>query len=157
MFGPSAYLLKPLTENAKTWIEENLSRFDRNVTWFGGGVAIEHGYINDVMMGIKGDGLTDEFELTGQNRHKIRVPNMEITMKKQHGGYEYIVEAHYGDILELFSGDSQIVCGPLDYPQRICAVGWEIKLRTTNKRAAHDFLGRLNNRPSYRIRRKPLA
>ena len=60
MFGPSVYILKPLTENAEEWIDE---RIDPNAMWYGGGVAIEHGFIDDVMFGIEVDGLTEEFEL----------------------------------------------------------------------------------------------
>ena len=62
MFGPSVYILKPLTESAEEWIDE---RIDPNATWYGGGVAIEHGFIDDVMMGIEIDGLTEQFELVG--------------------------------------------------------------------------------------------
>ena len=60
MYPASVYVLKPLTQEAEDWIEE---RIDPNATWFGGGIAIEHGYVDDVLMGIEVDGLTDHFEL----------------------------------------------------------------------------------------------
>ena len=48
-------LLYPLSQSAKTWIEENLpsDAFQR----FGNAIAIEHRYIWPILEGIQNDGL----------------------------------------------------------------------------------------------------
>lgn len=48
------FLLRPLSQAAQTWIDENLSP-DR--TTFGDAVAVEHRYIADIIDGIRADGL----------------------------------------------------------------------------------------------------
>jgi len=61
-FGPdfrcenhgSIFLLTPLTQSGRSWIEENLPS---DVQWFGSGVVIEHRYIWRILEGIQNDGL----------------------------------------------------------------------------------------------------
>lgn len=48
-------LLRPLTDAARYWIEENLPA-DRMT--FGGSVVIEHRYVDPIANGIVNDGLT---------------------------------------------------------------------------------------------------
>ena len=52
--GGSVYLVIPLTDAAREWIEENVGG---ETTWFGDGLAVEHGYIDDLVDGMAGDGL----------------------------------------------------------------------------------------------------
>jgi predicted thioesterase len=49
------YLLRPLTQAAREWVEANLPD-DRQT--FGTAVAVEHRYIADIAQGILNDGLT---------------------------------------------------------------------------------------------------
>jgi hypothetical protein len=51
----SIFLLYPLTESAKFWIEQNLPS---DVQIFGNAVAIEHRYIWPILEGLQDDGLT---------------------------------------------------------------------------------------------------
>jgi hypothetical protein len=53
--GPSVYLLRPMNDGARSWAEEHLPE-DRT-TW-GGAIAVEHRYIDDIVAGIRGDGMT---------------------------------------------------------------------------------------------------
>lgn len=55
--GGTVYVLAPLTEAAHEWVAENLPE---DATWFGGGVAVEHRYIGDIVEGLAADGLTVE-------------------------------------------------------------------------------------------------
>lgn len=50
------YSLRPISEDAQAWVEENLQGDD--VTWFGGAVVVEHRFINPIIEGILRDGLT---------------------------------------------------------------------------------------------------
>jgi hypothetical protein len=50
----SIFLLYPLSESARSWIEENLPS---DAQWFGNAVAIEHRYIWPILEGIQNDGL----------------------------------------------------------------------------------------------------
>lgn len=50
----SIFLLTPLTQAAKDWVEEHLPE-DRQS--FGGAVVIEHRYISDIVAGIQAYGL----------------------------------------------------------------------------------------------------
>jgi hypothetical protein len=50
----SIFLLYPLSESAKTWIEENLAS---DAQWFGRAVAIECRFIWPILEGIQNDGL----------------------------------------------------------------------------------------------------
>jgi hypothetical protein len=51
----SIFLLYPVSESAKSWIEENLPS---DAHWFGSALAIEHRYIWPILQGIQNDGLT---------------------------------------------------------------------------------------------------
>jgi hypothetical protein len=51
----SVCILTPLTDEARTWCEEHLPA-DRQ-TWCGGTV-IEPRYVDDIINGLRGDGLT---------------------------------------------------------------------------------------------------
>ena len=48
-------LFRPLTDAARTWIDENVNSEDYQ--WFGGGLCVEHRYANDIVEGMKADGL----------------------------------------------------------------------------------------------------
>lgn len=50
----SLFLLFPLNESARSWIEENLPS---DAQWFGNAVVIEHHYIWPILEGIQNDGL----------------------------------------------------------------------------------------------------
>ena len=56
----SVYLLIPLDDSANNWIDDNLGE---DLTWFGGGIAVEHRYIEDIYEGIVNDGLRDSFRV----------------------------------------------------------------------------------------------
>ncbi len=51
----SIFLLCPLTDEARKWIEESLPG---DIQWFGDNVAVEHRYIRDIVEDIEIDGLT---------------------------------------------------------------------------------------------------
>jgi hypothetical protein len=50
----SIFLLRPLSESAKIWVEENLPA---DAQWFGDAVVVEHRYIWAILEGIENDGL----------------------------------------------------------------------------------------------------
>ena len=50
----SVFLLRPLSQPAQSWIEENLPS---DAQWFGNGVVVEHRYIWAILEGIQNDGL----------------------------------------------------------------------------------------------------
>jgi hypothetical protein len=50
----SIFLLHPLSQSARSWIEENLPS---DAQWFGNAVAVEHRYIWAILEGIQNDGL----------------------------------------------------------------------------------------------------
>jgi hypothetical protein len=50
----SIFLLRPLSESAKIWVEENLPA---EAQWFGDAVVVEHRYIWAILAGIQNDGL----------------------------------------------------------------------------------------------------
>ena len=56
----TVYILKPLTMGAWEWVD---ARINPDAMRFGGGIAIEWRYVDDIMLGIEIDGLTDQFEL----------------------------------------------------------------------------------------------
>jgi hypothetical protein len=51
----SVFLLYPLCQSAKFWIEENLPS---DAQWFGNAVAIEHRFICPILEGIQNDEFT---------------------------------------------------------------------------------------------------
>ena len=50
----SAYLLRPLTRQARVWITEHLPE---DATWWCGAVVVEHRYIGPIVGGAIGDDL----------------------------------------------------------------------------------------------------
>jgi hypothetical protein len=50
----SLFLLFPLTESARSWVDEHLPS---DAQWFGNGVVVEHRYIWPILEGIQNDGL----------------------------------------------------------------------------------------------------
>ncbi len=50
----SIFLLRPLSQPAQSWIEENLPS---DALWFGNGVVVEHRYIWAILEGIQNEGL----------------------------------------------------------------------------------------------------
>lgn len=52
--GATVYLVTPVTPTAKTWLQENLQG---EVTWFGASVAVEHRYVELLILGMMHDGL----------------------------------------------------------------------------------------------------
>lgn len=51
------WLLKPVTQAARDWIGAHIPD---EALWFGGAIAVEHRYIDAILCGIGGDGLTIE-------------------------------------------------------------------------------------------------
>ena len=56
----SVYVLKPLTDAAQSWIDEHISP---DATHWGGGVAIEARYMQDILIAISTKNLRKEFEV----------------------------------------------------------------------------------------------
>lgn len=52
--GGSVYLLTPITQEANDWVDTHLGG---DVQRLGNGIAVEHRYIGDVVIGIRNDGL----------------------------------------------------------------------------------------------------
>ena len=50
----SLFLLFPVTESARSWIEEHLPS---DAQWFGTAVVVEHRYIWAILQGLQDDGL----------------------------------------------------------------------------------------------------
>jgi len=53
--GGSVFLLIPNTESAEAWVEEHIPA---DAMTLGKGIAVEHGYIANILRGITEDGLT---------------------------------------------------------------------------------------------------
>lgn len=51
----SIIILRPLTEDARYWVDDNLSP---DTQWFGGGAAIERRYFEPIHAGVLDAGLT---------------------------------------------------------------------------------------------------
>jgi hypothetical protein len=57
----SVYLLRPKTKKAEKWLRRNIAG---ETTWFGGGLAIEARYLEDVLDGIRNiPNFIKQFEL----------------------------------------------------------------------------------------------
>jgi hypothetical protein len=52
--GDTVFLLRPTSPAGREWLDENITD---KAMWFGGGVAIEHRFVADVLMAIAGDEL----------------------------------------------------------------------------------------------------
>lgn len=55
--GGSMFLLRPLTDAAKAWLEENIAG---ETSWLGDSLGVESRYIANLVDGIQNDGLTVE-------------------------------------------------------------------------------------------------
>jgi len=53
--GGSVFLLIPNTESAEAWVAEHIPA---DAMTLGKGIAVEHGYIANILHGITEDGLT---------------------------------------------------------------------------------------------------
>jgi hypothetical protein len=53
----SLFLLRPLTELARVWMEEHLPMENPETQFFAGTIAVEPRYIGPIVEGIVGDGL----------------------------------------------------------------------------------------------------
>jgi hypothetical protein len=53
--GGTLYLLHPMSESAKQWVDEHLPK---DALTLGEAVAVEHRYISNIVDGILEDGLT---------------------------------------------------------------------------------------------------
>jgi len=51
----SVYMLTPLTDEAREWIDDNIS--PESWQWLGGGLGVEHSYIADIVDGMEEEGL----------------------------------------------------------------------------------------------------
>ena len=54
----SVALVRPMTVIAKEWIDGNVTL--ESWQWFGGAVAVDPRYLDDLLMGMMGDGLRIE-------------------------------------------------------------------------------------------------
>jgi hypothetical protein len=50
----SIYLVRPVSEAAETWIDDNVQD---DAQWFGHSLAVEHRYILDLIDGMQASGL----------------------------------------------------------------------------------------------------
>lgn len=48
----SFFLVRPVSGLGRDWLDEKTDG-----TWFGGALAVEHRYIEDLVAGMRGDGL----------------------------------------------------------------------------------------------------
>jgi hypothetical protein len=51
---PTVYLLRLESDAAREWVEENVGG---EVTWWGGSLVVEHGFLNDLLSGACDEGL----------------------------------------------------------------------------------------------------
>jgi hypothetical protein len=52
--GGTLYILTPVTDAGREWIDSNV---DPDAQRWGDGIAVEHRYIGDIVAGAQGDGL----------------------------------------------------------------------------------------------------
>lgn len=55
----SLVLFFPITEAARTWIDENVQE---DAQWFGTALVVEHRYAGDLAQGMVNDGINVEME-----------------------------------------------------------------------------------------------
>ena len=60
---PSVYLIKPLTEQCKVWLGENVSE---DAMYLGNSLAVEHRYVDNLVMGLRESGFMPgkDFEIS---------------------------------------------------------------------------------------------
>ena len=51
----SIFIVQPLTSRVNDWLHEHTEG-----TWFGGGLAVEHRYVADLVQGMLDEGFTTE-------------------------------------------------------------------------------------------------
>lgn len=58
----SIVVLHPCNDAARSWIDANLyeNSDDEPLTWWGGGVVVEHRFVEEILNGISDAGLTVE-------------------------------------------------------------------------------------------------
>jgi len=59
----TVYLLRAESDTAQAWIDEHIPE---DATRFGGGVAVEHRYIGDIVEGMIEDGLKPKVDFSVQ-------------------------------------------------------------------------------------------
>ena len=59
----TVYLLRAESDTAQAWIDDHIPE---DATRFGGGVAVEHRYISDIVKGMIEDGLKPEVDFSVQ-------------------------------------------------------------------------------------------
>ena len=64
--GGTVYLLEPCTEKAAAWIDENTESEDWQ--WFGHSLAVEHGYLDDIVFAMREDDL--DVQIAGQRERE---------------------------------------------------------------------------------------
>jgi hypothetical protein len=55
--GGSVSIVTPLTDAARAWLDEHT---DPDAQWFAGGIAVEHRYVRDLVVGLAQAGFTVE-------------------------------------------------------------------------------------------------
>ena len=55
--GGTVYLVHPLTQAAKDWIQEHVGQPGEDVSYLGDALAVEHRYVGDLVAGMQADGL----------------------------------------------------------------------------------------------------
>lgn len=63
-------LLRPLTSRGRDWLDEKLGD---DKQWFGDAVVIEHRYVDDIVTGIRADGLTFDTDVSLNAEQKLYV------------------------------------------------------------------------------------
>jgi hypothetical protein len=54
----SIFILQPMNDAARSWIDVNLYEGDDGPQWWGGGVVVEHRFIGDIVEGAIAEGLS---------------------------------------------------------------------------------------------------
>ncbi len=54
--GGTVYTVRPVSREAREWTDEHVQL--ESWQWLGGAFAVEHRYLDDLIDGIRGDGLT---------------------------------------------------------------------------------------------------
>ena len=59
---PSVYVLRPISQEARDWIEEHVHYEDWNM--IGEGIAIEHRYVDPIVRALLDEGFTNGDDFT---------------------------------------------------------------------------------------------
>lgn len=107
----SFFLLTPLTAPGKLWMQANLIG---EQTLLADGVAVEHRYVDDIILGITGDGLT-----VGDGSEAAPTPKRKLTQViareyiRQLGG-KLKRDAALNEYRVVFGEDNDYFCTDLD-------------------------------------------